>query len=281
MRDGATDTFEYRRLFPAVLYWVNEAIVRVGRLPMIRLWLATGVALVIGVSAHGQGGGSGGGSGGSSGGSSFSGGGLSGGGSGLTGGGNSFSGNNSFSGGGNITGSGSNRTGVGGRSSSSSAVSSTNFLAASYGNPLYPGRPGSTNLNISAGGGFGQATLPNTNTGRGTTGGAGNRLGGTASVGGAGLNGSGAQTSISRIQHTTTLDFPVRAVVTQELQDELRGMVARSSSLKAPERITVSVEGNTVVLSGVVSDDKEKRLVEGMVRLTPGVQAVRNELQTP
>ena len=33
-----------------------------------------------------------------------------------------------------------------------------------------------------------------------------------------------------------------------------------------------------MVLQGVVASDKERRLAEGLVRVTPGVRDVRNEL---
>ncbi|WP_029630276.1 BON domain-containing protein [Zavarzinella formosa] len=245
---------------------------------MMRLWLlAAVVALGVGANVHAQQtGGGGGGLGGNGGTGGFGGssGGSLGGGTSLGTGGGSL--------GGSTGSTGATRTGAGGRSISSTAVSSTNFLAATYGNPLYPGRPGSTNLSISAGGGFGQATLPNTTNTRttgttgGVTGGSG-RLGGTASVSGG--SGTGSQNSTSRIQYSTTLDFPTRPVEFNELRSELRQMLDRSTSIRNPSRILVSVEGNTVVLTGAVSDPKEIRLVEGMVRLTPGVYSVRNELQ--
>ena len=45
--------------------------------------------------------------------------------------------------------------------------------------------------------------------------------------------------------------------------------------------ITVATDGNTVVLTGAVASDDERRLVENMIRLEPGVHSVRNELQVP
>jgi osmotically-inducible protein OsmY len=41
------------------------------------------------------------------------------------------------------------------------------------------------------------------------------------------------------------------------------------------------MDGSTVVLRGSVRDDHERRLAEALVRLTPGVRAVRNELTAP
>ena len=53
--------------------------------------------------------------------------------------------------------------------------------------------------------------------------------------------------------------------------------------LVAGARSTVRVEvvGTTVILRGRVADEDERRLVEGMVRLEPGVQVVQNELTIP
>ena len=39
------------------------------------------------------------------------------------------------------------------------------------------------------------------------------------------------------------------------------------------------MDQGVVVLTGQVENARERRLVEGMVRLTPGVLEVRNELQ--
>ena len=262
---------------------------------MLRMFLLTAViGLSVGLDVHAQGGGGGGGGfGGGGGGTGGTGGGGGGGlgggglGGGGLGGGSSLGGSSlGMSGGSGFTGAG-NRgsgTGGGGRGGSAGGVSNTNFLSASYGNVLYPGRPGTSNSSMAGGtvGGFGQATLPNTNTGGargGNTG--GGRGGNTATISGPTNNSNNNNSSTSRLQHTMTLDFPVRPVEFVELQNDLRQMISRSSAIKDPGRILVKIEGNTVVLTGAVSDDKESRMVEGMVRLTPGVRTVRNELQAP
>ena len=270
------------------------------------LFLAAAVAS-LGISTHcfaqsgggggSGGGGTGGGGSGSSGGGNRSGGGSSGGsGSGSSNFNNisnSFNPNGSGSGssGGGMTG-GAGGGGAGGmtggaggaggsRSGTTYSVSTTNFLSGSFANPLYPGRPGSTNLSASSGGGFGQPSFGTVQTTSGTTrGGAG---GGTASVGrGGSTGGSTNQSGVgSRVSHTAELKFKVPAIATAQLQADLQGMVSRSSSLKNPSGVTVVVEGPIAILRGKVADDDEKRLVEGMLRLTPGVRGVRNELQVP
>jgi osmotically-inducible protein OsmY len=50
--------------------------------------------------------------------------------------------------------------------------------------------------------------------------------------------------------------------------------------LSNPQGISVSVQpNNVVVLRGTVRDASEARLAEGMIRLTPGVRQVQNELR--
>jgi osmotically-inducible protein OsmY len=58
-------------------------------------------------------------------------------------------------------------------------------------------------------------------------------------------------------------------------------MFDRSSMLANPRGIDVRMDGNVVVLRGTVRDEDEAKTAEGMVRLTPGVLTVRNELTYP
>ena len=54
--------------------------------------------------------------------------------------------------------------------------------------------------------------------------------------------------------------------------------LAQSSDLDRRDSVHVLMDGQAVVLRGQVADDDERRLVENMVKLTPGVNQVRNEL---
>jgi len=272
----------------------------------IRLYSSVAAALMaLGTSStlHAQftgggstGGGSTGGGGGSTGGGSFGGttgansiGGGSGGGGGGAGG----------SGGGGWTGGG----GGAGGGAAASSVDQTNFLRSSYSNPLYMGRPnqiasttpttgfnstGSTigaGTNASQSGGFGQPSFGTSSSSGARTGvggsattstGLGGRTGGATR-----LSSSTANQSATRISYSATLKFAPQPVMAPVLHSELRGILDRSTTLKFPGRIQLSMEENTVVLKGTVADEDERRLVEGMVRLTPGVRDVRNELQVP
>ena len=237
------------------------------------------------------GGGSSFGGGGSSfggGGSSFGGGGTSLGGGGTTfgGGGTSFSGSGSLLGGtggmlGGTTSTVPGRTGAGGRTigGSGTQISSTNFLAATFANPLFPGRPGSSNT-APAAGGFGQPSFGNVTTTSNTrTAGAGRgAIGGTASVG----SNYGRVTNTNLpIAFATELRFPAPPIQVPQVQADLQGLINRTSILKLPSAVRVEVSGNTVILRGRVADDDERRLIEGMVRLEPGIHDVRNELVVP
>jgi osmotically-inducible protein OsmY len=48
--------------------------------------------------------------------------------------------------------------------------------------------------------------------------------------------------------------------------------------LRSGGRIQVVTQGEAVVLRGGVRNDREKRVAEAMIRMTPGVREVINEL---
>ena len=262
---------------------------------MRRILYLAAVAATLGIAAgvNAQGGGMGG-MGGMGGGSSFGGGttgGSSFGGTSTTGG-SSFSGGtgNTFSGGGSISGNPGTttvpgRTGAGGRTLGGTGVSisPTNFLAATYGNPLYSGRPGSTNISPLSGGGFGQPSFGATTTGTtgrttGTNLNAGRMTGGTATVG---TNLNAATQSIVPITYTTEIRFPVTPIQPPQVQADLQALINRTTALRQPSNVRIEVNGDVVIIRGRVADDDERRLVEGMVRMEPGIRQVRNELTIP
>jgi hypothetical protein len=63
-----------------------------------------------------------------------------------------------------------------------------------------------------------------------------------------------------------------------QLQSTLADVLRRSVSFNALSPLKVNVNANTVIIDGTVATAKEKRLVEGMIRMTPGVRAVVNNL---
>jgi hypothetical protein len=199
------------------------------------------------------------------------------------------------------------------------AVSATNFLQGFYGNPYYQGTYTNNKNNI-APGGFGQQSFGTTTTGgRGGAGGAaggqigfaGGAAGGTTGQavgvvspgasagggrGGGGFGGAGGGTGsvnltdpggqiaplARQIAYPAIIRFQPPVIAPTSLQTEVRGMVDRSNLLANPASVQVAMaDAGTVVLRGTVRDQDEARTLEGMIRLTPGVRAIRNELTYP
>ena len=80
--------------------------------------------------------------------------------------------------------------------------------------------------------------------------------------------------------YVATVKFPVSRPTSPQMQTQLQDIIARSSTLKDPSSVRVSVDdGGVVILRGEVSDDDERRLAENLLRLTPGVRQLRNEIQ--
>jgi hypothetical protein len=177
-------------------------------------------------------------------------------------------------------------------------VSSSNPFAASYTNPIAAGLSGVTGRST-----FGTAVYANLNPtgsmsgssgGMGLTGGragtAGMTGGGAGFMGsgamGAGRPASGSYATLGATGTTTTraptysaaIDFSYTPVAPSGLQTSIRQMLIQSNALPSSSNIQVAVDGGTVILRGLVADDHGRRLAEGMVRLTPGVRDVRNEL---
>ena len=63
-----------------------------------------------------------------------------------------------------------------------------------------------------------------------------------------------------------------------ERRGDLQGIVTRATTFSAPANINVVMDSGIVVLRGSVGTSNDKRLVENMLRLQPGVRDVRNEL---
>jgi hypothetical protein len=220
----------------------------------------------------------------------------------VSGGGWSFSGGSTFSGGGTFSGSGGGSsfggggTGYGGGRGAAGGsggfqISPTNQFAGTYVNPLYVGRPGSSNLSMGVAGqqlkgqGFGQPSFGNvttTTTGLTGTGIAGRT--GTASIGrgltgGVGGLGGLSSSSSPQVSYAATVGFRPPAMAVPVVRADLQAMVNRSSAIRVPGNVKVESVGDVIVLRGKVADEDERRLIEGMVHLEPGVHEVRNELE--
>ena len=195
------------------------------------------------------------------------------------------------------------------------ALNQSNILGGYYANPYYQGRPSSATIapggfgaalygtaggGTGGAGGFPSATGNTINSRSGTTSGMGAATGGgtfgTTGAGGRTQQGGGQQGGFGQqggagnqsgiviplprqISYTATLSFKAPVATMPQMATDLRATLDRSTMLGNPRGVTLAMDGGVVVLSGKVATDDEVRLVEGMVRLTPGVRDVRNELK--
>ena len=81
-------------------------------------------------------------------------------------------------------------------------------------------------------------------------------------------------------QYSTGLsdEIPMVMHAAAKVQADLRSVIDRSSFVKSKGTIQINVGDNTVQLVGQVGNEKEYRLVEGMVRTMPGVAGERDVL---
>lgn len=77
--------------------------------------------------------------------------------------------------------------------------------------------------------------------------------------------------------YITRLGFNYQPPGTSQMKEAVQAVLSRSSSL--PKDLTVSMDGPTVVLQGKVAEASQRRLAETLIKLTPGIGPVRNELQ--
>ena len=73
-------------------------------------------------------------------------------------------------------------------------------------------------------------------------------------------------------------DIPLVKHAPAQLEQQLRQVIERSSALRSRDRIQLHVEGAFVRLQGQVASERDRRIAESLIRLTPGVQNVVNEL---
>jgi len=165
------------------------------------------------------------------------------------------------------TGTGTTGSAIGGRSGTT-AVGSTSFLGSYYYNPFA--------LGLAAGNTSASFGTPLYNLTTNTT--------GTASINtnmqNAMANGFGMGVNIRRLPaYATTLKFAVPPPPPPaQVRVDLQNMLAQTTQLNPADAVRITMDGPAVVLRGRVVDDDERRLVENMMHLSPGVNQVRNEL---
>ncbi len=169
-----------------------------------------------------------------------------------------------------------------------SSQDASNPFAGFYANPLYAGRAGQGGPSV-APGGFGTPlyTLTSTGTaagGRGATGRTGAAGLGATGMGGRGGLGGTNQSGIVvpipvQINYAAQIRFRTPPTAPANIQGDIRNTLDNSSLIADGRSVQVITDAqNNVTLRGVVRDEEEARIIEGVVRLTPGVRVIQNEL---
>ncbi len=131
---------------------------------------------------------------------------------------------------------------------------------------------------LGAAGGLGAGGLGGLGGGLG-----GGRLGGLGGIGGlGGLGGGGAGNASAQAKKM------IRPIVKLDIETERPSSASQATSAnsrlgriplpKKLQNVTSSVEGGLIVLRGQVATESDKRLVERLVKLEPGIDSVRNEV---
>ena len=79
--------------------------------------------------------------------------------------------------------------------------------------------------------------------------------------------------------YTVAPAFDYRPSGPSSLQSDVAQVLTRSTALSPDRDIRVVLQGPAVVLRGTVANEHDRRLAADLVRLSPGVQEVRNELE--
>lgn len=188
--------------------------------------------------------------------------------------------------GGGATGGRTSTTGLGGASTgfggTTSGLGGTTGFGGAGGRTGFGGTTGFGGATGFGGTGFGGARTGLGGVGNLGVGGLGRT--GLGGMGGFGTTNTAQVVPLSRpINYTATLRLPqaAPAAAASRMQTEVRAVLDRSTVIANPAGVQVTTEGPVVVLRGTARDEDEARLIANMIRLTPGVRDVRNELQFP
>jgi osmotically-inducible protein OsmY len=85
-----------------------------------------------------------------------------------------------------------------------------------------------------------------------------------------------------QISYPAVARFSAPPVTATQLQADLSDLITRANGIISnPTGVQVLTRGNVVILRGEVKDEDEARILEGLVRLTPGVGGLQSELSYP
>lgn len=79
--------------------------------------------------------------------------------------------------------------------------------------------------------------------------------------------------------YVASVNLPATLAPASRVATEASQVIQRSTALPSKNQIRVTMEGDTVVLHGWVTDEHEAQLAIGLVSLTPGVHNIRSDLQ--
>jgi hypothetical protein len=162
-----------------------------------------------------------------------------------------------------------------GTGSSFPGIAASNLLGSYYVNPLAAGLPSGTTQPR-----FGAPLYNITTVNLSTTGTGGQNRGGTATTSSSAPYAGSSSVGIRRApSYTTTIGFEFRPPSMSSMQTSLQQTIAESSSLPSRSGMVVAVDGDTVVLRGTANSERERRMAEALVRLTPGVHDVQNNIE--
>jgi hypothetical protein len=141
------------------------------------------------------------------------------------------------------------------------------------------------------GGGFGGGGLGGLGGGLGGLGGLGGGLGGLGGIGGlgglgginnrnraGGFGAQGNQQGKKTIRATVKPDFVLPAGSVPAVTSRIEERISRSPIQDRLRNLDIRVVGGEVTLRGNVATEADKRLMERLMKLEPGVDSVRNEL---
>ena len=166
----------------------------------------------------------------------------------------------------------SNGANASGATTAGQTTNGSAFGTSAFSNGAAAGATGATG----ATGGLGGSAI-------GGLGGFGGRTGGLGGLGGfGGLSGGGAGNSSAQakkmIRPIVKPDIDIIRESPATIATNAQSRLARIPLPKKFRSVVSSVEGATIVLRGQVATESEKRLVERLVKLEPGIDLVRNEV---